>query len=224
MEFRQETPVVTTDGKAVGKLDRIVVDPLSEEVTHLVVRKGMVFSDDRVVPADRIEEATADRIRLKDDAEAAKQHPKLKESCYVALDEDEVERSGFEAGMGLSGAPMLYGYNPIDDRPSGELPPGVPPPRIVADTCTNVPKGAVVLSEGTAVLGADGKKLGSVERVVSRGDPSVGRVTHFVISSGLLKKERRLIPIEWVEAIEDEAVQLAVGSHLVEARLPDYVE
>ncbi len=224
MELRQETPVVATKGQTVGKLDKIVVDPVSEEVTHLVVRKGMVFSDDRVIPVDRIEEATVDRIRLRDDEVAVKHHPKLKESCYVALDDDELGLTGLGAGMGPSGTPVLYGYSPVDDRPSGELPPGAPAPRIVADTCTNLPQDAAVLSEGTSVIAADREALGKVEQVLIKGDPSIGRVTHFVVSSGMLKKERRLIPIEWVESIDDEAVQLAVGSHLVKARLPDYVK
>lgn len=50
MQFKQGTHVYTIDGKDVGAIDRVVLDPKTDEVTHVVVRRGWLFSEDKVVP------------------------------------------------------------------------------------------------------------------------------------------------------------------------------
>jgi hypothetical protein len=48
-------------------------------------------------------------------------------------------------------------------------------------------------------------------------------VTHLVISQGLIFKERKLLPVDWISLIEAEEVFLAVGTTVVE-RLRPYEE
>lgn len=223
MEYSKGTPVVTADGSAAGRLAKIVVDPVTDEVTHLVVEKGVVRKQTRVVPIDRVKSATSGEICLQVEADHLDELPTFEEDCYVMLDDEEMERTGMGAGTDLNRAPALYGYWPVSGGGAGPLP-GTAPARFVADTCTNVPSGAAVLSEGTVVVGADDRELGRIERVISQDDDPEGRVSHFVISQGTVRKKRRLVPIEWVERIEDRKVRLAVGSRTVEERVRDFSE
>src|SRR5258708_22717491 len=68
MELKQNAPVVAANGDAVGHLDRVVVDSEKKTVTHIVVQKGGLSKDARVVPISLIAEANADRISLQEGA------------------------------------------------------------------------------------------------------------------------------------------------------------
>lgn len=59
MQFKEGTDVFTIDGDKVGSIDRVVIDPRNNEVTHLVVRKGFFFPTDKVVPMDLVRTAEA---------------------------------------------------------------------------------------------------------------------------------------------------------------------
>ncbi len=72
---------------------------------------------------------------------------------------------------------------------------------------------------GSPVLGVDGAHLGRVEEVVV--DANTDRMTHIVVERGLVSKERRLIPTEWVEVLTEREVRLAVAAEAVD-QLPLY--
>jgi len=83
----------------------------------------------------------------------------------------------------------------------------------------NIPEGTVAVEVGSPVLGVDGAHLGRVEEVVV--DANTERMTHIVIERGLVSKERRLIPTEWVEVLTEREVRLAVAAEAVD-QLPLY--
>ena len=76
----------------------------------------------------------------------------------------------------------------------------------------------VALAEGAKVLSEDGEHVGNIETLIT--DPNE-RVTHLVISSGLLMKERKIIPSHWLGSVTEDEVHLSVESRLLE-RLPEY--
>ena len=49
------------------------------------------------------------------------------------------------------------------------------------------------------------------------------KVTHFVISQGVLFKDRKLVPAHWVKSVEEDGVHLVVSAQLLE-HLPSYEE
>ena len=61
--------------------------------------------------------------------------------------------------------------------------------------------------------------MGDVERVFA--DSQSERVTHFVISKGLLLKERTLVPATWVIRVVEDEVRLVVDADFLDA-LPEY--
>ena len=66
--------------------------------------------------------------------------------------------------------------------------------------------------KGVKVISKDGQKLGTLDRVLT--DPKSDRVTHLVISSGLLIKKKKLIPVYWLDDVLEDQVHLSVGSRL----------
>src|SRR3970282_1173653 len=83
MQFRQHALVYTFDGKNVGRIDRIVLDPQTKDVTHLVVRKGFLLTEDKVVPVDLIGAATEKGVTLRAEASDLEALPLFAETHYV---------------------------------------------------------------------------------------------------------------------------------------------
>jgi hypothetical protein len=88
-------------------------------------------------------------------------------------------------------------------------------------TTRNIPEDTIPIREGTNVMSSDDKHVGDVERIFV--DPDSNQATHFVISQGILFKDRKLVPAYWVTSVEEEQVHLSVNSRLLE-RLPSYQE
>lgn len=212
MQFRQDASVFTANGEDLGRLDRVVLDPGKGEVTHLVVRKGWFFTQDRVVPVELIERAEEDEIRLKPDVDDPDSLPVFEETHYVGADEEALRR--MEATP--PNVPPLYWYPPLS------VPVGFPAyyrMPFSVETERNVPEGAVALKDGAKVLSAEGKQAGTVERIFAEEES--GRATHILVSHGLLGAGKKLIPTLWITSVEEDEVHLAVRSEFLD-RIPEY--
>src|SRR5260221_14206309 len=62
MDFRIGRPVLAEDGRA-GTLDRLIFDPVSDQVRGLVVTQGGLLTRDVVVPLDRVLSANEEAVR-----------------------------------------------------------------------------------------------------------------------------------------------------------------
>jgi uncharacterized protein YrrD len=211
MKLKENAHVVTADGQMVGQVDRVVMDPHTKEVTHVVVRKGLLFTEDKVVPMDLISSVVDDQVLLREDAGDLEGLPDYEETSYTPLDEYEQAQAPAETYV-----PPVYWY---PGTGWGAYPVGYLGLQYVARTKENIPEGTVALEEGAKVISADGQHVGNVEQVLT--DPQADRATHFVISQGMLLKTRKLLPTAWISRLARDEVHLAVGSHLLET-LPEY--
>jgi uncharacterized protein YrrD len=218
MQFKENAHVFTASGQDVGKIKRIVVDPKSKEMTHLVVQKGFLFTDDKVIPLDEIETATEEKVVLKEGREDLDKFPDFEETHYVKADEDHTPAHPDADELG----PLAW-YYPL---PGGAwwsthmgAYPGYQPPPYVLKTELNIPEGTVPLEEGSKVFSLDGAHVGNVERVYA--DEAEQRVTHLLVSKGLISKSQKLIPSMWVASVSENVVRLSVDEALIE-RLPEY--
>jgi uncharacterized protein YrrD len=208
MKFKQNASVSTAEGREIGHIDRVVIDPITKKVTHVVVRKGLLFADERVVPIGLVAEATEDCITLREDAGDLHDLPKFEESHYVRLPEEEGGRSSPASGM--------YVNSPYTSSPIGGSYPdlGQSGPQYVPRVEQNIPEGTVALREGARVIADDGQMVGHVEEVLADADSE--EATHFLISKGLLTKERKLIPTLWVREIEENEIYLIAPADVLE--------
>jgi sporulation protein YlmC with PRC-barrel domain len=211
MQIRQNSIVYTLDGKSVGRIDRIVLDPQTKDVTHLVVRKGFLLTEDKVVPVDLIGAATQKGVTLQGEVSDFEALPLFEETHYVRATENPPPKSPGDAEG--NDAHPLYWYPALDGVPRiAMIDP--PPPSYVAETEQNIPEGTVALKEGAEVITADGKHVGTLEQVLT--DPHLDQATNLVIVQGLLVKERRRVPITWVSEVKENEIHLAVGSRTVD--------
>lgn len=111
MRLKQHATVVTAEGNEVGRVDRVVMDPTTKEVTHVVVHKGFLFAEDKVVPISLIDAASEERVTLREDAGDLQALPVFEETHYVQAG-DEL---GPERGTDM---PPPYWYQPAGDLSS----------------------------------------------------------------------------------------------------------
>jgi sporulation protein YlmC with PRC-barrel domain len=175
-EFAMGAEASCADGPA-GKVTRVIIDPATETVTHLVIEpKNWLGAAGRIVPLDLVEATTADGIRLRCTVEEF--------GRLEAAEETEV-LDGVAGGLGLGGL-----YSPM----------GLPSPvqAIVEDV---VPLGEADISRGEPVHAVDGP-IGRVEGV--RVDPGDHRVTHVLLQEGHLWGRREVvIPASAVTKVEN---------------------
>jgi uncharacterized protein YrrD len=69
------------------------------------------------------------------------------------------------------------------------------------------------------VISSAGKHVGDVERLFL--EPEFRNVTHFLIRQGLLFKDPKMVPVNWVKSVEENKVNLTVSSGVLED-LPAY--
>ena len=218
MELKEGTRVVTTDGKEVGKINRFVIDPVTNEVTHIVVQKGWLLTEDKVVPLDKVNTATEHDVVLSETVNDFDDLPPFEETHFIRADGEETDRTTAGESSRLRVAPAYYWY------PTGGYL-GFPASGIgyenwpQVEVKQNIPEDTVALKEGSKVVSSDDKHVGNIEQLFV--DLDSNRATHFLISQGVLFKDRKVVPARWVKTIAEDSVHLAVTSTVLE-NLPSY--
>jgi uncharacterized protein YrrD len=69
------------------------------------------------------------------------------------------------------------------------------------------------------VVSSEGDHVGDIERVYAKEEDK--RVTHLLISHGLISKTRKLISSMWVKHVLKDEVRLSISKNFVEG-LPEY--
>ena len=198
MEFKEGASVITTDDKVAGRLSRVVIDPQTNQVTHIVIQKGLLDKIDLVIDVQNIGAASPEKVTLLCTADDIRSMPPFVITQYTSA-QDQSDSS----------MPGLY--------PNTLLTP--PPP--IAETNRSIPEQLIALKEGAPVFSVDQEHVGNVKRVIT--DPEDGQVKRFIIAKGLLLKENKSIPFAWVDVLGEEKVSLTVDSQQVKD-LPGFPE
>jgi len=207
-QFTIGAEVSCSDG-AAGKVSRVIVDPVAEKVTHLVVEPGRRRDSARLVPLDLIESA-AGGVRLRcTRAEFGKLDPAEESQFLPATSsyEDYGYGSGevgywpyyrLGGGMGVAGLGLGGGMG---------VGGGTPARTVTSDT---VPPGEVDVCRGDTVHATDGD-IGRVAGLVI--DPRSGHVTHVLLQEGHLWGRKEVaIPIGAVASTVG-GIQLTIAKH-----------
>jgi sporulation protein YlmC with PRC-barrel domain len=201
-QFQQDAGVFSVNGHRLGQLERVVLDPESKVITHLVISKGALLDkEERVVPIDMLIEATESQITLKPQAGDLETFPIFETPHYVPKDEEPAQQPGAAIATNAAfGTPMVV--SPIEPMPASS-------DEVIATRIDrNIPEGTVAMKEGAKVITAEGKETGHIERILV--DAGAEKVTHLLVSRGLFSKEKKLIPIKWVTLVGEEEVHLRV--------------
>jgi len=206
----KDAEIFSSVGEKIGKLDRVVLDPETKKVSHIVAKKGILFPNSKVIPVSYVN-LDGERITLTKNAMELEDLPDFIESSYINMgNRDNHEQN----------ADTLYFYPPQYAAwwaTGGNI--TYPKPRYVLETETAIPEGTVALEEGAKVFGNDGEDVGEVERVIVESTEKCA--THIVVSRGLFSKEYKLVPTLWITDVMEDKVHLTIGSDMFE-RLPEH--
>ena len=179
--FRIGSAVHCSDGRC-GTLVRLLADPRSENVAHLVVEYGHRHRPTRLVPVDLVLSAE-DEIRLR--------CSRAQFDALESAEEIEVVQSAPMPdlmGVDLAGGSRIDVYM-------------APPSMKVVHEC--VPLGEVTIRRGTGVTASDGE-IGTAQGLVVRS--SDHHVTHVLVECGHLWDRKTVaIPITAVAGLDDVA-------------------
>ncbi|HEV3364627.1 MAG TPA: hypothetical protein VG795_10925, partial [Acidimicrobiia bacterium] len=184
MELRIGAPVDCSD-KTCGTLTRVVADPRTWAVTHLVVEPpgGHVLA--RLVPIDLVAEA-GKRVALTSTQDQWRRLPYVEEVQFVR-----------DPGSGSWGQLILWPL--VGPLGGADLP-------VVIE---HLPPGQVEMSGANHIRSSDGP-IGRVDGVVV--DPDY-RLTHILLQEGhLWRKKEVAIPARSVDALTDE-IHVALSKH-----------
>ena len=194
---------VTCDDGARGTLIRVILDPVAQQLTHLVVELEQQPDSARLVPVGLVDRADAAQIALHCDAASFARLESATEVNFVPARNDELGypadhlgvlpyyRLGPGLSSGLGAVPIgpMGGMGLVNSREPLEV------------THDRVPLGQVEVHRGEQVHARDGD-IGKVQGLVV--DPQDNHVTHVLLQEGhLWGKKEVAIPIGAVTGTAD---------------------
>ena len=203
MRFIKGADVYSSTGEKLGAIDRVIIDPVTKEVTHLVISKGFLFTTNKMIGINTLNTQDDERISVLSSGSDLENFQDFSESEYVTLEQSDnptediptstwyppTEYAWWRSGPGMAYPPM---------------------PLFVRKMEPNIPEGTVALDEGATVTSKDGQHVGNVEEVYV--DKEDNRATHILVSAGILFKEQKLLPVTWISEIDEHEVHLSVDA------------
>lgn len=205
MEIPLNAQVECTDG-VYGRAEYVLIDPVTDQMTHLVVKGDAHPNTEYLVSVDFVTETIADMIRLIcSKAELEQMTPFIKTEF---VEEKVLDYAGYRGG-GLSGMGSYY-YMPYV---TSEI--RVP----VLVEHQQIPPGELAVHRGTRVEATDGY-VGRVDEFVV--NPENGHITYLVMREGhLWGKKDVVIPLSALGETREDTVFLNLAKHEIES-LPTF--
>ncbi len=188
--------VFSKEGKKVGTLYRVALDPETMEVTDIIVRKGLLMKKDRVVPVSMIDHLDEEgHIHLSITLDALARCREYREIEFTVPVADDLIPTPYAKGGALYWQ-TYYQSLPREDyvlMTRERIKEGIPQDR-------------PVLRRGMPIYLRDGRKLGELDHLVVERE--TGRIAYLAVRKGILLHHNRLIPVEVVESVDDQGIYL----------------
>lgn len=227
MQYKEGARVYFANGDEAGHVERVVIDPKSLTISDIIVRRGgLLHPQEKVIPVAMIARAEGEDLHLAAMEGGWDELLPFEEKNYRLVNDQDFFLS---ADLMDFSTPVVFAYPPTIPATGAANPPG----NIVNDTSAfqagvdqsyisetrrNIPDENVALKPGAKVISQDGVEMGNVERFITRAED--GRVTHLVLKRGVLVKEHKLVPFNWVEEVLENEVRLGVRARFLDW-LPD---
>jgi sporulation protein YlmC with PRC-barrel domain len=194
--------VRSKDDVIVGELADVIIDPVKQRLTHLVVKPRHGHGESRLVSIDAaVPDDTADEIVLRCSEAELHGLPNVEEFAFLRLGEAPVADPDWDVGVTNvlaypyyeSGGLVEYGAFVQD----------------VGAVYDRIPKGEVEIRRTSSVLSADGNYVGDVDGFLVDDEE---RITHFVLERGHLWGRREVtVPIGAVTKVESDSVSVGLS-------------
>ncbi len=173
-----------------GESECIILNPVTDRVTHFVVCEKAYPFEKRLVPVEQIKETTPYMILLDCDLDEFSKMPKFVETEFIVPDP-------FKYDIGPT---MLWPYTTFMDAITIEH--------------EQIPPHELAVHRGAQVEATDGR-VGQVDEFLV--DPKSGNITHLVLREGhLWGKKDVTIPVRQIDRIEQDVVYLKINKQEAE--------
>jgi len=197
MEISINAKVFCTDGE-VGHVTCVLINPVTKEVTHLIVKKRGLLGQERMVPVDTIIDSFPEKISLRLDQAEFQKMENFIEIKYISGDDP------FDAYL-----PEQYYLHPFvmpDYDSEYEY-------NTYYTQVENIPMGELAIRPGAEVYARDGR-VGKVDEFLV--SPKDGKITHLILQEGhLWGKVHIMIPVSMIDHIGFESVYLTMTKEAV---------
>ncbi|MCL7453441.1 MAG: hypothetical protein M8467_10390 [Anaerolineae bacterium] len=198
MEIPLGVDVHCTDGRC-GRSSYIVLDPITEKVTHLVVREPSPTRIERLVPVQLVDQTAAEVILLRATKEEFGQLEPFEQTQFVYKD---------------------LPHHTTDPQLTALWPYVSPAMRVVDKKIRAIPPGELAVRRGAWVRATDGR-VGKVDQFLI--DPTSGHISHLCLREGHPWGDAVIcIPVAEIDEIQERLVQLKIDKQTIEAlpRIP----
>jgi len=193
MDLPINAAIACTDGPC-GHSTAIILNPVSDQVTHLVVHEPGLFDTERMVPVEFVTESTPELIRLRCTKDELVHMPPFVTTNYLP------PPPSFLPGSDGAGV-MLWPYVSME-------------PAVGFDH-ENIAFDELAIHRGAQVHATDGR-IGEVEEFVV--NPANNGITHIVLREGhFWNRQDVTIPVAQIDRIGDDSVYLTLNKHQIEA-------
>ncbi len=197
MDIPIHAPVQCADGPG-GHVDRIIVDPTTQKITHIVVREAGILGEAVMVPVNDITESSPGLVRTHLLRKQLEELPVFVEKRYRAT--TPLFSRGFQ--LYPIGGVMYWPYYPVNEKD-------------VITIESTIPKGELALSQHDKVEATDGH-VGNIDEFLV--DPRTDAITHLVLREGHLWGQKYVtIPVSQIARIEEGSVQLKLNKQEIAA-------
>ena len=205
MEIPLNAQVECTGG-VCGHSVCVLITPVIDQVTHLVVKEDSSPNTEYIVPIDIISATIADTIQLRcSKAELEKMNPFIK-TTYI---EEKVLNRNLADGGGMHGMGSIYYMPYVTPETTVQVP----------VEHLQIPPGELAVQRGTRVEAMDGY-VGKVDEFVV--NPENGHITHLVMREGHPWGQKDvIIPLSALGETRENTVFLKLDKHQIEA-LPTF--
>jgi len=224
MQLKLGQHVLSADGKDVGTIKYLILDPTSHRVRTLVVEKGWLLPDDIEIPLEGVIENGSDALSVGSTAAEIKNLPRFDESLYTAAPPALAERLlGYPAPSLLW--PTAYPYPPIVSplyplpapTVDGEM--AAPSQEQSQEYRRQMDEDNAVISAGDFVFSLDGEKVGEVQCI--EFDRATGLPTSLTMRQGWLFHKEWNLPADVIASVDDGAVYLNLDKFQLQRRIEE---
>jgi hypothetical protein len=181
---------VYCDEVLCGRSTYVILNPVTDQVTHLVVNQETFPATDRLVPASLIAESTPHRITLRCSRAELSKMRHFTEAEFILPEGSEEDRL------------LMWPY-------------AVPESAAVVLEHERIPPGELAVRRGARVEASDGA-VGWVDEFLV--DPQTCHITHLVMREGHLWRTKNIaIPVSEIERMEEDTVHLKMDKADIEA-------
>jgi sporulation protein YlmC with PRC-barrel domain len=196
MEIPIDVKVLCKDGEA-GHTAAIIMDPATQQVTHVVVRGKGTLLGEFLVPVDAIDKSNPHELTLLWSLVELAAAQRFDKAILVG-----------DGGV-VPGSAMMWPYAGVSDMNFG-----APMPSAFVQV-EEVPESGIAVHVGAHVNATDGR-VGKVDEFLI--DRKTSAITHVILRHGhLWGKHDISVPVSDIDHVQDDVVYLKIDKKAIEA-------